>query len=202
MPEVPSKAIPDIMPAIPAKATPDIIPADPGENQKQIEGTIDGVEIVNIGGKLLYSVFIPLTQEAKDAGIKTTVNRLTEQEFHVLIAYKKTLDFEKTAVIVGIKKDSARRIMARPVLKFFLKGQLEKTVKAAIGNPDYVKAKLVSGIEGEMELNDTQKFCMGALAKFVQPRGPAAQVVVQTTNVYGSNIEDGERAAREIAGGA
>ena len=178
-----------------------VIPAAAIDAQKPQGGAL---ETVKIGRKHFLSVFLPATAEEKAKGITSKVAQLSEQEEAVLRFFLKTKSHEETAIAVGIKKDSVRRILTRPNLKRFLTELRDKAAIATNTDLDTVIKELRLIYEGEKKPDATQMDALKTLGKILTPKGAGVIVNQQQNNIYNGDNEalnNEWQSARQAAGG-
>lgn len=178
-----------------------VIPSAAIDAQNQQGGAL---ETVKIGRKHFLSVFLPATAEEKAKGITSKVAQLSEQEEAVLRFFLKTKSHEETAIAVGIKKDSVRRILARPNLKRFLTELRDKAAIATNTDLDTVIKELRLIYEGEKKPDATQMDALKTLGKILTPKGAGVIVNQQQNNIYNGDNEalnNEWQSARQAAGG-
>jgi hypothetical protein len=132
------------------------------------------------------AVFLPATDKEKSEGKTGEVVRFTDQEAAVLRAFLKTQNYEETAKDVGIKTESAKRILRRPNIKRYLS---EMIARAAINEGTdlrwYIK-ELRLAWEGERKLDPLKLQAMKQLGDVLKPHStPGVQVNLQHNSYYG-----------------
>lgn len=168
-----------------AAATAEIVPGVPEAAVPEVQTPAEDASGINkIGKNHFAAVYIPATEEEKKAGTQSGVVRFTDQEAAILTAFMRSADYEKTAVEVGIKTDSVKRILRRPNLKRYILFQIRvHTVKEI--DPEWAKAEILPVWAGEKKVTDDQKWAMSSIIKLVMPKGAGVQVNVQQNSIYG-----------------
>lgn len=100
--------------------------------------------------------------------------------------FLRTQSYQQTAVDVGIKEESVKRILRRPHMRRFLEEMIERAAIAEGTDLRWYVKELRLAWEGERKLDPLKLQAMKQLGDVIKPKGPGlgVQVNVQQNSYY------------------
>lgn len=101
--------------------------------------------------------------------------------------FLRTQNYKQTAIDVGIKEDSVKRILRRPHMRRFLEEMLQRAAIAEGTDLQWYIKELRLAWEGERKLDPLKLAAMKQLGDAIKPArsGGGVQVNVQQNSYYG-----------------
>lgn len=130
-------------------------------------------------------MFIPASEKEKADGKTGQIVKFTDQEAAVMQVFLRTQNYQQTALDVGIKEDSVKRILRRPHMRRFLEEMLQRAAIAEGTDLKWITKELRLVWEGERKADPIKMQAMKQLGDLIKPRGTGVQVNVQQNSYYG-----------------
>lgn len=144
----------------------------------------DAGGIKKLGRQSLAAVFIAASEKEKADKGKGRIVKFTDQEAAVLKTFLRTQSYDETAVEVGIKVDSVKRILRRPNLKAYLDELIQRAAIKEGTDLNWMVKELRLVWEGERKADPAQMQAMKQLSDILKPRGPGIVINNQQNSIY------------------